>query len=211
MASATRGGGNGRRGGGAGAGVKFGHSKSRLEEIISMCNNGMLQTSLVDESVDLMPSYIESRDDKALLAVALVRKVDDDMLQLDRLFVPKQHRRKGYARSLLQEVLKMGDKFRLQVDHRNRGAILLYQSCGFSVGKLRNVHFDMERDGQNLEVPEKVWCYCQKPDDARVYVQCSGEDLCPYGGWVHQACSKEPITKGAFWCKACKLVANGKE
>lgn len=50
----------------------------------------------------------------------------------------------------------------------------------------------------------KVWCYCGKADDHELYVECSGGERCPYGGWVHHSCAGFPdLQEPVFTCSSC--------
>lgn len=50
---------------------------------------------------------------------------------------------------------------------------------------------------------EANWCYCQKPDTADLYLECSGGAACPANGWVHFSCSGLASVPEVFTCKHC--------
>jgi len=65
---------------------------------------------------------------------------------------------------------------------------------------------ELQREPNRTYFPPKVWCYCQKPDDHEVYVECHGKKRCPFGGWVHVKClshSEHVQDEQPFWCKRC--------
>lgn len=65
---------------------------------------------------------------------------------------------------------------------------------------------ELLREPNRTYFPPKVWCYCQKPDDHEVYVECHGRKKCPFGAWVHVKClgeSERVEDEQPFWCKRC--------
>jgi len=128
-------------------------------------------------------------------AFALYRKTGS-VTQVDRLFVHRVFRGKGNGKMLLKALMEQeGGDFCLQVWVHNLKARKLYESLGFRETARFGDFIDMYTGVQ-------LWCYCQKPDDHDVYVECSGS-RCPHNNWVHEKCGGDSL-KEFYMCTHCQ-------
>jgi len=116
----------------------------------------------VDLSAELgrpfaLPWVLKSPNSAEPLAFALAWSVADELQLLDMASHP-EHRRQGYARTLLNELLSYARRehkrlFLLEVRQSNEAAIQLYRSVGFvTTGVRRGYYSDTGEDALEMRI-----------------------------------------------------------
>jgi putative acetyltransferase len=81
--------------------------------------------------------YVAALAGDAAVGCGAIRELDADICEVHRMYVVRNHRRKGAARAILAhlraEAARLGYKsMRLETGNRQAPAIALYESCGFA-------------------------------------------------------------------------------
>ena len=104
-----------------------------------------------------LPWVLKSQSSGEPLAFALAWSVADELQLLDMASHP-EHRRQGYARALLDELLSYARRehkrlFLLEVRQSNDAAIRLYRSAGFeTAGVRRGYYSDTGEDALEMRI-----------------------------------------------------------
>ena len=106
----------------------------KLQDVIDLCDHDkwtMIGEFASDESVKWFPCYYRFTENDELAAVALLTREFDGAIHINRLYVPEEHRRKGYARMLIRDIIAHGKSLSVHVHCRNVAALSFFRSCNF--------------------------------------------------------------------------------
>jgi len=87
------------------------------------------------------------REDSKLLGIITVEKIDDELIQIHRLYVLPSYQRRGIGSKLLEAAINYFPKSKkavLEVEEVNNKAISFYKKKGFSFAKRKSVKVDDE-------------------------------------------------------------------
>ena len=177
-----------------------------VAELVKVCD-ALMTCEPVTQPEALEATVLQTSTGR-VAAFALHRELTSALTQIDRLFVHRVFRGRGNGKRLLRHLMeKIGGEFCLQVHVGNLRARKLYESLGFA--ETGRVHDFIDMYTNKNEDHATVWCYCRKPDDHSMYVECSGEN-CANNNWVHVGCGGKPEDE-LFVCNDCKSDKGLKE
>ena len=64
---------------------------------------------------------------------------------------------------------------------------------------------------EEFQTESNVYCYCQKTDDGKLYVECSGKECWHARKWVHAECAGLETVPNVFYCEDCQGRARSDE